>query len=244
MPVLLVAGWVADSLGASTELAYAPFMFGILVVLPTAVAVAILRHDLLDIDRVLNDSIAWALTTAVSAAGFALVVVGIAQSGIARTRVGDGGGLMVAAFVTALVLTPMHRWFQHVVGSVLDRDRVVVLATVRQFVDRVRDGQAEPEQVEQVLRDCLDDPELRVLLRLPGRDDLTDLDGEPTDIDEDAVSISLDSRGTTIGALQVGRSSSRRIRRAREAAIEARSAIDVSRLRLQLRQALDDARSS
>lgn len=241
--VLLVAGWVGDLLGASTELAYTPFMLGILVLVPTSVAVAIFRHDLLDIDRVLNDAIAWALTTAASAAGFALVV-GIAQSGISRTRVGEGGGLVVAAFVTASVLTPMHRWFQHFVGSVVDRDRVVVLAAVRQFVDRVRDGQAEPEEVEHVLSDCLDDPQLRVLLRLPGRDELTGLDGEAYDTDDDAASISLESRGTTIGALRLGRTSSRRIRRAREAAIEARLAIDVSRLRLELRQALDDARSS
>ena len=46
--------WVANSLGASQALAYTPFMTAILVGLPSAVAVAILRHDLLDIDRLLK----------------------------------------------------------------------------------------------------------------------------------------------------------------------------------------------
>jgi signal transduction histidine kinase len=247
VPVLLVAGWVASSFGASQSVAYTPFMTGILVGLPTAVAVAILRHDLLDIDRLLNGTISWVLTTVGSAAVFALVVVGIAQSGISRTGIGEGLGLAVAAFVTALVLTPLHRWFQVAVGRVLDRDRVIVLAEIRRFVDQVRDGQAEPEDVEDVLRDCLDDPGVLVLLRVPGRDGFTGLDGESAEFAEfadDGRSISLESRGAEIGVLRLGQTSVRRVRRAREAAVEARLAIDVSRLRLELRQALDDARSS
>ncbi len=67
VPVLLVAGWVANAVGASPEVAYTPFMTGILVGLPSAVAVAILRHDLLDIDRLLNGTISWVLTTVGSA---------------------------------------------------------------------------------------------------------------------------------------------------------------------------------
>ena len=244
VPVLLVAGWVANSVGASQAVAYTPFMTGILVGLPSAVAVAILRHDLLDIDRLLNGTISWVLTTVGSAAVFALVVVGIAQSSISRTGIGEGVGLAVGAFVTALVLTPLHRWFQVAVGRLLDRDRVIVLAEIRRFVDQVRDGQAEPEDVEDVLRDCLDDPGLLVLLRVPGRDGFTRLDGESAEIADDGRSISLESRGAEIGLLRLGQTSVRRVRRAREAAVEARLAIDVSRLRLELRQALDDARSS
>ena len=56
-----VGGELARS--SSVVVAYTPFMFGILIGLPTAVVVAILRHDLLDIDRVLNGTISWVLTT-------------------------------------------------------------------------------------------------------------------------------------------------------------------------------------
>ncbi len=244
VPVLLVAGWVANSLGASVVVSFTPFMIGILVGLPSAVAVAILRHDLLDIDRLLNGTVSWALTTVVSGGVFALVVVGIAQSSLSLTGIGESIGLAVGAFVTALVLTPLHRWFASAVGRLVDRDRVIVLAEIRRFVDQVRDGHAEPEEVEDVLRGCLDDPQLQVLLRVPGRDGLSTLGGEPADIGDGGTSISLESRGTEIGLLTLGRTSVRRERRAREAAVEARLAIDVSRLRLELRHALDDARAS
>ncbi len=244
VPVLLVVGWVANALGVSPGVAYAPFMTGILVGLPSAIAVAVLQHDLLDIDRLLSGTISWVLTTIVSAALFALVVVGVAQSSIERTRIGDGVGLAVAAFVAALVLTPLHRWFQLAVGRVLDRDRVVVLGEIRRFVDQVRDGRAEPEEVETVLRDCLDDPGLLLLLRVPGRDGFVGLDGASAEAVDDGRSIVLESHGAEIGVLRLGQTSLRRMRRGREAAVEARLAIDVSRLRLELRHALDDARSS
>ncbi len=244
VPVLLVAGWIAEALGAALVVAYTPFMFAIVFGLPVTVAVAIFRYDLLDIDRVLSDTISWLLTTVVAAGLFALVVVAISQSGVSRGLVGEGGGLVVAAFVTALVLTPLHRWLAHIVGSIVDRDRVVVLAAVRTFIDRVRDGQAEPEQVETVLRECLDDPRLRVLLREPGHEGLTGLDGTPQTLDPDSTTIELESRGATVGALLLGRTSAGRVRRAREAAAEARLAIEVSRLRMELRHSLDDARMS
>ena len=244
VPVLLVAGWIAEALGATLGVAYTPFMLAIVVGIPLTVAVAIFRYDLLDIDRVLSDTLSWLLTTVVAAAAFALVVVAISQSGISRDLIGEGGGLVVAAFVTALILTPVHRWFAHIMGSIVDRDRVVVLAAVRTFIDRVRDGQAEPEEVEAVLRECLDDPDLRVLLRAPGREGLTGLDGTPQTLDPEAATIELESRGATVGALVLGRTSAGRVRRAREAVAEARLAIEVSRLRMALRHSLDDAQVS
>lgn len=244
VPVLLVAGWIAEVSGATVAVAYTPFMFAIVVGLPITVAVAIFRYDLLDIDRVLSGTLSWLLTATVAAGVFAVVVVAISQSGISRELVGEGGGLVVAAFVTALILTPLHRWFAHVVGSIVDRDRVVVLASVRRFIDLVRDGRAEPEEVETVLRECLDDPRLRVLLSEPGRQGLTSLDGRPQTLDPNSTTIELESLGATVGALRLGRTSAGRVRRAREAAAEARLAIEVSRLRMELRHSLDDARLS
>jgi hypothetical protein len=72
-----------------------------------------------------------------------------------------------AAFVTAVSLLPLHR-LNTLVGRVVDRERTVVFAQVQRFVRQVRDGVAEPEGAEELMRSVLCDPALRLLVRLPG----------------------------------------------------------------------------
>lgn len=247
VPVLLVGGWVGDAVGLPVPVAYTPFMLGIVAVLPGAAAIGVLHHDLLDIDRVLNDTVAGVLTVTIAGGVFALVVTGVAQTSASWLQVGHMAGLVAAAFVTALVLQPLHRFLHLSVGRVIDRDRVVVAAAVRSFVVQVRDGGAEPEHLEEVLRGCLDDPGLLVLLDVPGRDGLTRIDGtaHASHVDEDDPGVVvLEWRNRRVGVLVLDRVSRRRVRRARTAALESRLAIDVSRLRVELRHALDDARAS
>jgi signal transduction histidine kinase len=240
VPVLLLAGWVAELAGLPVDVAYSGFMVAMVVIVPATVAIAILRHDLLDVDRLLSESVSWLITTLVSAAVFALVVLGVAQL---STRADDRVGITAAAFVTALALLPLHRRVHRAVGRVLDRERTVMVATIQAFVRQVRDGQAQPEDVEDALRRSLRDPALRVLLRRPGADGYVDLTGTPVDPPPGDL-IPLAARDSEVGALVLGRSTARRRRRAREVAVEARLPIEVSRLRVELRRALDDAQSS
>jgi signal transduction histidine kinase len=241
VPVLLAAGWIADSVGLPDSVAYTGFLVAMLLLMPATVAVAILRHDLLDVDRLLNETVSWLLTSLVAAAVFAGVVLVVAQLGA------DASGVdtVLAAFVAALVLLPLHRRVHGAVARVLDRERTVVTERLRAFVREVRDGEAEPELVQDALRDALDDPALLVLLRLPGADGLVSLAGVPAapDAAPEAV-LPLDARGSDVGAIVLGRVTARRRRRARQAAVEVRLPIEVSRLRLELRQALDAAHAS
>lgn len=229
VPLLLGGSWLAVALGAPGESAYAGFLIAMLVFVPAAIAVAILRYDLFDIDRLLGSTVSWLITTIVSAAIFAGVVVAVDNLFPGRQRAGIAG----AAFVTALVLLPLHSWLHQAVGRLVDPDRAVALAQIRDFVRRVRDGQSEPEQVEQVLRKALDDPELQLLLQRPG-DQLT----------LPQTAIPLQTGDSVVGALVLGTTSARRVRRAREAAVEARLPIEVSRLRLELQDALTEVRAS
>ena len=104
---LLVAGWVM-SIGFEVvlDVAYAPVLVAIVVLVPVAVAVAIVRHDLFDIDRLLSESTAWMVTLVLSAAIFGVVVLGVSEV-VSRS---SGLDLTAAAFVTALVLLPLHRY--------------------------------------------------------------------------------------------------------------------------------------
>jgi signal transduction histidine kinase len=242
VPVLLAASWLALALGAPGDAAYLGFLVVLPVLVPAAVTIAILRHDLFDVDRFLGEGLAWFLTTLVSAAVFAAVVASLGELLGRDTTVGVSG----AAFVTALCLLPLHRALVGLVGRFVDRDRHVVLARVRQFVAAVRDGSAEPEGVEELLRGLLDDPALRVLLNRPGTPEaaFVDVGGAAASVDPAAPRVALRTGGAQVGVLVLGTGSARRLRRARDAVVEARLPIEVSRLRLELRGALDDVRAS
>lgn len=239
VPLLLAVGWLAESGGASVAVAYTGFMVAILVVIPVAVTMAILHRDLLDIDRVLAESLSWLLTTLVTAGVFALVALVVSELG------GQGGRVatVVGAFLAALVLLPLHRSIYTVVGRTVDRERTRRLATIRAFVRAVRDGEREPEEVASVLAACLNDPALQLLQRAPNATGYTDTAGRPADPAPDLNSIPLMSGESEVGLLLLGPSTPRRRRTAEELAREARLPIEVSRLRLQLRGALDDARA-
>ncbi len=240
VPVLLAFGWFLQWRGASVTVAYTGFLVAMLLAVPAAVAIAVLRYDLFDVDRLLGSSLSWPLTALASAALFTGVVVAAVWFG-ADSRLGAGG----AAFVTALVLSPVHRSLTAVVGRAVDRDRYVIEARLRQFVQDVRDGRTVPEQTETVLRTVLGDAQLRLLLRVPGQDvGYVDTAGAPADAPVGPGVLPLRSGPADVGALALGAVSTRRLRRAREAAITARLPIEVSRLRLGLREALRDVEAS
>jgi signal transduction histidine kinase len=240
VPVLLTLGWLADLSGAPSGPAYAAFMGVVLVAIPLAVAVAILRHDLYDVDRLLGSSLAWLLTSLFAAALFAATVLVIGEAASASSRVGVTG----AAFVTALVLLPLHRLLHERVAGIVDRERAFMLARVDAFVARVRDGEEEPETVVAQLRAALNDPELDLLLRLPGASGgHVDLDGRPAR-PCGRHRIEMRSGEVELGTLFLGRSSARHLRQARLAVSRARLPIEVMRLRVELRRALAEVSAS
>ncbi|MGW4939985.1 sensor histidine kinase [Actinoplanes sp. NPDC004185] len=241
VPVLLAGGWIAELLGAPVAVAYLGFLAAMLLAVPAAIAVAVVRHDLFDVDRLLGTTLAWVVTSVLSAAIFAGVVFAVADAAGGDSRVGLTG----AAFVTAMCLLPLHRLINELVGRVVDRERTVTRARVEQFVRQVRGGTAQPEEAETVLRTVLGDPGLRLLVRLPGSaaDQYVDPAGEPSQVAPGAVRVPLTTGDTEVGVIVLGLASARRLRRAREAAVQARLPIEVSRLRLELRLALDETRA-
>lgn len=237
---LMVASWVVTSQGWLGPEAYAGFLLGIVVLLPAAVTVAVLRHDLFEIDRILSDSVAWILTTAVAALALALVAGGIGYLVGRDSR----AGLTGSVFLVALAVLPLHRAIHRAVARVIDRDRAVILERVQQFVEQVRDGSAEPESVETVLRATVSDPELTLLLTDVGGSGYVDLTGRPAAPAEDGVRVPLRTADTDVGLLVVSPGSMRGLRRARLAVTAARLPIEVSRLRLGLRRALHEVDES
>ena len=234
--VLLVGGWVAESFGAGVDVAYTPFVAAIATLVPAAVGVAIVRHDLFDVDRLLGESASWLVTLVLSAGVFGGVVLLVGQLVDEVTEVGS----TAAAFVTALVLLPLQRNVHRRVSRVIDRDRFVAVALVDAFAADVRNGRREPEEIEAVLREAQGDPELVLLLAGPGggwvRVDSTPATEQP--------GVTVESRGDPIARIVLRWDSSRARRRVRELSAAAWVPIEVTRLRLVLRDALEETRAS
>jgi signal transduction histidine kinase len=238
--VLMVASWIVTSFELAGPEAYAAFLLGILVLVPAAVAIAVLRHDLFEIDRLLSDSVAWFLTTLIAAA---LLTLGVVLTGYLAGR-DSAIGLTGSVFLVALLVFPLHRRVHHAVRRVLDRDRTVLIEQIESFVEQVREGTAEPEEIETVLRTAARDPELTLLLSDPAGTGLVDLTGAARTPPPDKVQVPLRTASTEIGVILVDPGSMRRLRRVKLAASAARLPIEVSRLRIGLRRALTDVAES
>jgi signal transduction histidine kinase len=233
--LLLIGGWAAEASGASLGVAYTPFIFALVLLVPASVGVAMVRHDLFDVDRLLGGGASWLVTLVASAAIFGAVVTVVSRA----VGVGSGVGSATAAFVTALALLPLHRTLAGALGKLIDRDRFVAVAAVERFAAEVRAGRRAPEEVEAVLREAQGDPELRVALARP--EGWSDLDGVPV---QEPVGFALEAGGDTIAVISLGWESARARRRVADLARVAWVPIEVSRLRLVLKEALDEVEAS
>jgi hypothetical protein len=114
------------------------FVLGVLGV-PTAVAVAVLRYRLYDIDRLINQTLVYGLLTALLGLGYAGAVLALGQlsGGVA----GDPPSWAVAAatLAVAAVFQPVRRRVQQGVDRLFNRRRYDAARTIEEFTARLRD---------------------------------------------------------------------------------------------------------
>lgn len=238
--VLLAAGWVMQYAGIPLSTAYAPFLIAILLLVPIAVTVAVLRHELIDIDWLFSAAFAWLIALLLSSGLFAVLVLGIAQSLLASPTV----SVAVAAFLAALVLLPLHRVVSVGVRRIVDHDRFRAIAQVESFIADMRVGVRQPEEVEDVLRIALNDHEFRLLIREPPGGDWMRPDGRPVYPVDKAPALMLSTAADLVARIELGSDSARARHLAATLAKVAFLPIEVCRLRVSLHRALDETRAS
>jgi hypothetical protein len=109
-----------------------------LLLVPVAVGIAVTRHRLYEIDRLLGRTIGWALVTGLLVAAFGTMVVGL------QTLLGDvtqGQTLAVAAstLVAFALFQPVRRRVQSAVDHRFDRSRYDGERTAAAFAECLRD---------------------------------------------------------------------------------------------------------
>lgn len=146
-----------------------------MLALPAAVGVAVMRYRLYDIDRLVNRTLVYAVLGAGLLAVFAAVALGV---GLAAGG-GSAAPTAAATLVAALLFSPLRIRAQRLVDRSLARDRYDGLRVVEAFLQELRAGRADPEEIEPVLARALGDPSLRVRVMNSAGEGEADLAGRP-----------------------------------------------------------------
>jgi signal transduction histidine kinase len=240
LPAVLVTTWAAYLV---TDVAGVVVVVGLLVVyvsLPVSVAIGILRHDLYDIDTLVSRTAGYTVLTGLVVAVYGALTVAIGAA------VGHRSDLTVAVatLTGAAVFGLLRRRVQSTVDARFDRGRGEALARIDRFVDDIRHDRAEPERVQEVLREALHDPDLSVRFRLTA--DATDswhtVRGEPAPRPEGRV-LDVGVAGQTIACIGYDRAARRPVL-LREVLRRVRLALELAHSRMALRQALAETRAS
>jgi hypothetical protein len=123
----------------SSELA-ADMVFALLIVpIPLAVGVAIVRHRLYDVDRLINRTLVYGLLTALLAAVYVGVVLVLAQLFGGLRAEPPSWAVATATLAVATLFHPAHRRIQQAVDRRFNRRRYDAAKTIERFSGRLRD---------------------------------------------------------------------------------------------------------
>ena len=206
-----------------------------------AVAVAVTRHGLWAIDRLLSRTVVYLALTVLLAATYATValVAGLVVSGSAITA-------SLATLVAALAFRPLRDRLQTVVDRRFARARFNAVRLVHAFLAEVRDGSADPEAIGEVIAIALDDPTAEVVFRLPETGSYATRSGSllaAVPVDDRVRSIIGDDQ-RELGLLLHAHSSSRSPDVLRSVLEAAAVPVELARLRVELRLQLEEVESS
>jgi hypothetical protein len=129
-----VAGLLGGALAPQRTVVSSVLYAGVLCV-PVAVAVAVLRYRLWDLDRLISRTLTYALVTALLVVPYLLIV-----PAAGRLAAGSGSLAVAAATLTAVALfQPLRRRVQGLVDRRFNRRRYDAARTVETFAARLRD---------------------------------------------------------------------------------------------------------
>jgi signal transduction histidine kinase len=231
----MVLWWVAPGGHLPERMAVFAIAFG---AIPVSAGFAILRYRLYDIDVVIDRALVYGALTVLLAATYVAIALTLG------TALGSGSPLATAAATLAVALAfgPLRRRLQAVVDRRFNRARYDAVQRMAGFLEDVRAGRAAPEDVQRVLRKALDDPVLELHYLLPGEERCVDLRGVPVAADP------ADPRRRT-PVVRAGSTIAEVLHRARPERVRpvvgrAELAIELVRLRVELRRRLDEVAAS
>jgi signal transduction histidine kinase len=220
-----------------------PFAALALTALPVAACIAMLRYRLYDIDVVVNRTLVYATLTVLLAATFAATAL------LLGTALGRGPAWTTAGatLVAAAAFSPLRARVQDAVDRRFNRARYDARRRMAHFLEDLRGGRAAPEDVEPILRELLTDPRLELLLHLTDTDTYVDVRGEPVQAapDDGRAAVPIERNGRPLAVVVYDDAlQAERPRLLRTLVADAGLAIEITRLRVELRQQLAEVQAS
>jgi hypothetical protein len=126
-------------------------ILAIYALIPIAIAIAVLRYRLYDIDRIISRTAAYALVTVVVLGTYAVVVL---AGSLALPRL-PSVGVALATLAAAAVFLPALREIRRAVDRVFDRARYDAQRVVDAFGERMRSG-ADPQRAAEDLTTAIE----------------------------------------------------------------------------------------
>jgi signal transduction histidine kinase len=210
--------------------------------IPVAAGIAILRYRLYDIDIVINRALVYGALTVLLATTYAAVTL------LLGTALGSGSAPATAAatLAVAVAFRPLRARLQDAVDRRFNRARYDAMQSIGYFLEEVRAGLAMPEDVQAVLREVLEDPRLELRFLLPESERYVDVRGAPVTHDptDGRRRTPIDRAGMVIAEVLHDPSTEERPDLLRRVVEAAGLAIEIVRLRVELRRQLDEVAAS
>jgi hypothetical protein len=162
MLLVPLIGFVVPSLGNAA--------FVLVIALPIAIGIAVLRYRLYEIDRVINRTLVYGLLTAILGLGYAGAVLVLGQLFGGVTKDPPRWAVAAATLAVAAVFQPARRRIQAAVDRRFNRRRYDAARTIEAFSARLRDeidlGTLEAELLA-VVEQTMEPTRLSLWLRPP-----------------------------------------------------------------------------
>jgi hypothetical protein len=156
-------------------------LFAVVLAMPAAVGVAVLRYRLYDIDRVISRTLAYTIVTGLLAGVYAgLVLLATGVFGV-RTPV----AVAAATLAAAALFSPVRRRVQHRVDRRFNRARYDAEATVAAFAARLKDAvdlNAVRDDLASVVRAALEPAHVSIWISQPDWSSRNSADSGTSDV--------------------------------------------------------------
>jgi signal transduction histidine kinase len=217
-------------------------IFGLQIAVPAAIGIAVLRYRLYEIDRIVNRTLVYVTLTVLLAAAWGVSVVLL---GVASGR-GSPWATAGATLVAAVAFRPARAWIQSLVDRRFDRRRYDAVRQVEAFLRDLREDRAAPEGIRDVLARALGDPGLEVAFWLPETGVHADASGRTVEprAGPGRVATPVGRGGAPLGVVLHDTSLAERPQLLDPVLVAAGLAIEIARLRVELRRQLAEVEAS